>query len=166
MARERNYAAEYAARKARAAARGTTVYRQRDASAVRQGFAGYSQRRAAMRAHKASPDTGRVNFGNGEFYVTSRRDDVLTAAINRAAEADLRIYARVTIATDPGDGTPPSQWDTRDVELWSKGGYSAINAADAMDAGALAFLADQLNALEKYAGVILDVQIRAVAGAE
>ena len=45
MARRRDYAAEYAKRKARAKAKGTTVYGRRDAAARARGWPGYGQER-------------------------------------------------------------------------------------------------------------------------
>lgn len=45
MPRKRDYAAEYRARKARAARAGTTVYGRRDAQARARGWSGYPQYR-------------------------------------------------------------------------------------------------------------------------
>lgn len=130
----------------------------RNAFARARGFKSYYEYRQAAAAHPIDQRiTPRRSLGaGGQESTYTRSEGQLRAAINRAAAKDLTIYARVTMLI---------RGQTRDVEIWSKGGWNAQDAADAMDdaGGAFALIGDQLAAIDKYPGSILNVQLRAVA---
>lgn len=100
---------------------------------------------------------------DGREMVHTRSEGVIAAAIRRAAREDMRIFARVTMLLDPEDGSHPRDWPRHNVELWARGGWAAVNAEAEMDGYglAIAMLKDQVDNLEKYSGVLIDVLLRA-----
>lgn len=154
LAREHGYSSYYKYREA------TKGYSERKRFlAQSRGFKNDYQYRKAQKAHPADQRVSprRSLGGGGQEATYTRTEAGLRAAIRRAAENDLTIYARVTILDENGR--------TRDVEIWSKGGWRAQDAEDAVDDAGSAFgmIKNQLDALDKYPGPILSVLIRAVA---
>ena len=155
----RDYRAEYAARKARAAESGTTVYRQRDREARKLGYDGYQQRREARRTGQGITPVDRarsVKPGNrqiqkvGDITIVSttkngRGFGVIERQIRNAPEgAQVSINARVKL----GDGTE------KDITLLGRGGWSAAQLADALDGydDIADFIADYGDDLYGFAG--------------
>jgi hypothetical protein len=114
--RARNYAAEYAARKARLAAQATTLYQKRNAEARRLGYASLGDQRARRRAQdlthadhaaRAKREGGKyvADLGAGRWtFATPNRPEGLTpvdryrlqTTLDRAwrADANVTITAR------------------------------------------------------------------------
>lgn len=110
----RDHAAIYARRKARAAASGTTVYKQQAAAARRLGYASYSDRADKRKrgeltpldvARSATPkDAGWVtNIGGDRYtFVADTVDPASRAALNRALRraANSPHEMRATVTAD------------------------------------------------------------------
>lgn len=121
--RPRNYAAEYAARKARLAAEGRTLYRQRNAEARRRGYDSLADQRArrkagdlthADHAAQAKRAGGKYvdNLGGGRwtFATPTRREGLSTldrSRLNATLDRAWRARANLTITgtwRDPKSG--------------------------------------------------------------
>jgi hypothetical protein len=116
MARRRDYAAEYQARKARLVAQGRTLYQKRNEEAKRLGYASLGDQRARRRggdlthadhAAHAKREGGRsvTNLGRGRWtFTTGNRPDGLEpidlarlqATLDRAWRADVNVTITAT----------------------------------------------------------------------
>lgn len=125
-----------------------------------RGFSSYYQYRKTLAAEPVRESRTRTR--DGREATRTRNEGRADAAVRRAAADDQKIYVRVGMLLDPGDGSDPSTWQRHDVELYARGGWDASAAADAIDdyGSAFAMFKDQIDALEKYSGVIVDVTIR------
>ena len=161
MARERDYRAEYAARKAKAAAAGETVFTRRQAEARRLGYSGLAELRARRRAGelthadqaaRAKREGGKYvdNLGGGRWtFTTGKRPDGLTdqdrARLQQTLDRAHRADANVTITATyqlPNGRTGTAQ----------AGGSYGVRVQNFHDEGADAFdsISDELG--DSYAG--------------
>lgn len=149
-------------RQAIARARGFPVSYEDARGVIRHPTNAYYQYRVTV-AGWTAPNR-RTRSRSGEEMTYSRDEGSIAAAIRRAAADDMRIYARVTMLLDPEDGSHPKTWPRHNVELWARGGWDASSAEAAMDGYgmAIAMLKDEIDKIEKYSGVLIDVLIRAV----
>lgn len=157
----------YSRREAIARARGFPVaYEDKSGRTIRPRSA-FNQWRVTAPMSTPFP-TRRTQLGDGDEIVTTRSEQALMQAIRRAERLDAIITALVSYREDPEDGSHPRTWPMKRVELWQHGpdgapGYRATSAADAIGDGfAFGLLKDSLDAMEKYPGVVISVQLRIV----
>lgn len=153
----RDYVAEYRARKARAAAEGTTVFRRRNAEARRVGYSGYGELRrrrksgdlthADTAAQAARADGAYVtNMGGGRWtWATPDRGIQPLTAGDRARLAQTltrasRVDSNATITADwyhpqsgrRGTAQAGGDYGVRVRRIWSGGdGDAALAAVEA-----------------------------------
>lgn len=149
-------------REAIARARGFPVPYEDARGRVRVPRSAYYQYRTTV-AGWTAPNSRRT-LRNGDEITHTRDEGTLAAAMRRAAGNGATLFARVTMLLDPEDGSHPKTWPRHNVELWERGGWAAENAvADLDDYGiAFALIKAQVDEIEKYPGVVIDVLLRAV----
>lgn len=148
-------------REAIARARGFPVPYEDARGRVRVPRSAFYQYRVTVAGWPA-PKSHRV-LRNGDEITHTRDEGTLAAAIRRAARNDATLFARVTMLLDPEDGSHPRDWPRHNVELWARGGWKAENAAEELDDYGIAFalIKAQVDEIEKYPGVVIDVLLRA-----